>query len=92
MKNFVCDCFIGYLCGEQVHKYNLIERLTEQYEQQQRMLDTFGKEFYEQLYPNKSKILTPKELSDNRRGYLSRFKYCPYCGEIINWKELLKNI
>ncbi len=27
----------------------------------------------------------------NRKGYLSRFVYCPYCGEKVNWKQVLSN-
>lgn len=36
--------------------------------------------------------LTVKQILDNRRGYLQRFKYCPDCGIKIDWKSLTEGI
>ena len=83
MKN-KCDCFIGRLCSEEVRKSNIIGNITEATLTLPR-LQKYG------LYKDR-KCLTPKEMADNRRGYLHRFIFCPYCGEKINWKEILKDI
>ena len=32
---------------------------------------------------------TAKQIVDGRKGYLSRFSYCPYCGNKIDWKTVL---
>jgi hypothetical protein len=40
----------------------------------------------------KHKPLSPRELADNRRGYVHRYNYCPYCGKKHNWKQLLKDV
>lgn len=34
----------------------------------------------------------PKEFLDRRRGYMTMFNHCPYCGEKINWREIKKTI
>lgn len=37
------------------------------------------------------RVYTLKEYADFRRSTdLSRFRYCPYCGEKINWKEIAR--
>ncbi len=32
----------------------------------------------------------PIEFLDRRRGYMTMFNNCPYCGEKINWGEIKK--
>ena len=34
----------------------------------------------------------PVEFLDRRRGYMTLFNNCPYCGEKINWREIKKAI
>ena len=34
----------------------------------------------------------PIEFLDRRRGYMTMFNNCPYCGEKINWREIKKGI
>ena len=34
----------------------------------------------------------PAEFLDRRRGYMTMFNNCPYCGEKINWREIKKAI
>lgn len=37
------------------------------------------------------RVYTLKEYADFRRSTgLTRFRYCPYCGEKINWKEIAR--
>ena len=36
--------------------------------------------------------LTAREMADNRRGYIHRYNYCPYCGAKHDWKQLIKEI
>ena len=77
-----CDCLIGFISGEKVSKSTIdyevksISNMMPKYKE------------YNML---KGEPLTPKQIVDNRRGYLSRFAYCPYCGEKLNWKQLLSN-
>ena len=79
-----CDCLIGRLSSEDVNKSNIIDELNRA-RAKFSMLKKYG------LCKDK-KDLTNKEMADNRRGYLHRFKFCPYCGEKLDWKEILKNI
>ena len=80
-----CDCSIGYLSGEKIK------------------LSTFGWEVKrvsdmqftmkeQNLLWNKKAPLKPLQLIDNRRGYLSRFIFCPYCGTKINWKMIINKL
>lgn len=32
------------------------------------------------------------DFLDGRKGYMSMFKFCPYCGDKINWREIKKAI
>ena len=34
----------------------------------------------------------PSDFLDGRKGYMDMFKFCPSCGEKINWKEIKKAI
>jgi len=31
------------------------------------------------------KDMTPKKLIDGRKRYFTKFMFCPYCGEKIDW-------
>ena len=35
---------------------------------------------------------TAKEFLDRRKGYMTMFNYCPYCGEKIDWKANKKGL
>jgi hypothetical protein len=77
-----CDCLVGFISGEKVNKSTIDYEVTSIFN----MMPKYQK--YGML---KGKPLTKKEIVDNRRGYLSRFVYCPYCGEKVNWKQVLSN-
>jgi len=83
MEKKSCDCFIGYLSGEEVNKSNI----SYQVESIEKIQPTF--KAYGML---KGEPLNKKQIVDNRRGYLSRFAFCPHCGEKLNWKSILENI
>ncbi len=34
----------------------------------------------------------PIDFLDGRKGYMNMFKFCPDCGEKINWKDIKKEI
>lgn len=34
----------------------------------------------------------PVDFLDRRRGYMTMFNHCPYCGEKINWRSIRKEI
>jgi len=76
-----CDCFLGFLTGTHLSKSDVCEIVNR------------GLNVYNQTcYYRQSKPLTIKQYIDGRRGYLSRFTYCPYCGEKINWGNIIKQI
>ena len=75
-----CDCFIGFLSGEEVRKSKL-KRMVNDIVELQPQLKKYGILNGE---PN-----TAKQIVDGRKGYLSRFSYCPYCGNKIDWKTVL---
>lgn len=77
-----CDCLIGFISGDKVSKSTI------EYEVKSISNMMLKYKEYNML---KGEPLTPKQIVDNRRGYLSRFAYCPYCGEKLNWKQLLSN-
>jgi len=77
-----CDCFVGFLCSERVYK-STIEFEVKSISKMQPEYKKYGM--------LKGEPQTPKQIVDNRRGYLNRFIYCPYCGTKINWKQVLSN-
>ena len=77
-----CDCLIGFLSGERVSKSDI--------DYEVKRISDIQPKFKEYGLLN-GEPLSPKQIVDNRRGYLSRFAYCPYCGEKINWKQVLSN-
>lgn len=77
-----CDCLVGFLSGERVSKSNI--------DYEVKRISGIQPKFKEYGLLN-GEPLSPKQIVDNRRGYLSRFVYCPYCGEKINWKQVLSN-
>lgn len=79
MKNN-CDCFIGFINGSHATKSSIAKELVNA----SNLMYLFKENNF-----IKGNVLTPKQIADNRRGYLFRFAYCPYCGEKINWKQLL---
>ncbi len=75
-----CDCLIGFISGEKVTKSTIDYEV-------KRISAMMPK--YKEHNILKGKVLSPKGIIDNRRGYLSRFAYCPYCGEKLNWKQII---
>ena len=77
-----CDCLVGFLSGEKVNKSTIdyeVERIVN-------IQPTFKKYGLLNGEPQ-----TKSQIVDGRKGYLSRFVYCPYCGEKLNWKGILSN-
>ena len=77
-----CDCLVGFLSGEKINKSTIDFEVQSIYKMMPK---------YKEYNMLKGEPLSLKEITDNRRGYLSRFKFCPYCGEKINWKQVLSN-
>ncbi len=75
----LCDCLLGFLSDEKIYKSNIDWKLQEIVTTQSNLQD---------LGFLKGKPLNAKEILDNRRGYISRFNFCPYCAEKINWKSI----
>lgn len=77
-----CDCFVGFLSGEKVNKSTIdfeVESIVN-------IQPTFKKYGLLNGEPQ-----TKIQIVDGRKGYLIRFVYCPYCGEKVNWKQVLSN-
>lgn len=79
--NNMCDCYIGRLCGEDIHK-STIKEMVDDIARIQPQLKEIGM--------LKGESLSIKQIVDNRRGYLHRFSYCPYCGQKIEWKKIIE--
>jgi hypothetical protein len=77
-----CDCLVGFLSGERVSKSDI--------DYEVKRISDIQPKFKEYGLLN-GEPLSQKQIVDNRRGYLSRFAYCPYCGDKLNWKQLLSN-
>ena len=78
-----CDHLIGFVSGEKVNISTLNYELNR---------ITATQTSFKKYKLTDKEPLQPKDLVDNRRGYLYRFKFCPYCGIEINWKLIIKNI
>lgn len=74
-----CDCLLGFISGDKIYKSNLDYELEKTVNVQSNFYD---------MGLLKGKSLKPKDILDNRRGYISRFTFCPHCGEKINWKNI----
>jgi len=77
-----CDCSVGFLCGDPINKSTIdyeVERLI-------KSQSNFKKYGILNGEPE-----TKHKIVDGRKGYLSRYTYCPKCGEKINWKQVLSN-
>jgi benzoyl-CoA reductase/2-hydroxyglutaryl-CoA dehydratase subunit BcrC/BadD/HgdB len=75
-----CDCFIGFLSGEEINKSTLKEKVDRIVELQPK---------FKKIGLLKGEPNTAIQIVDGRKGYLSRFSFCPYCGQKINWKEII---
>ena len=80
--NKCCDCFIGFLNREEVRKSQLKQMVNDIVKLQSKLKE------YGIL---KGEPNTAKQIVDGRKGYLSRFSYCPYCGNKIDWKNILSS-
>lgn len=85
----MCDCIIGLLGRGYNHPElttlnGLRRSIKENIEYNEVILPKFSSD--DRL---KAKVWTLKDYGDFRkRTNLTRFKYCPYCGKEINWKEI----
>lgn len=77
-----CNCLVGFLCGERVTK-STIDDEVESIIKSQPIFKKYG------ILNGEPE--TKHQIVDGRKGYLSRYSYCPYCGEKINWKQVLSN-
>jgi hypothetical protein len=82
MEDKKCDCTIGRLCYDDITK-STIEFEVKSTIEKQVSLDKFGL--------LKGKPATKKEILDGRKGYISRFNFCPYCGTKVNWKQIISD-
>ncbi len=76
-----CNCFIGFLSGDMVFM-STIESGVARIIKLQPLLQKVG--------ILKGEPANRKQILDGRKGYLSRFHYCPYCGVKIDWKKIIE--
>lgn len=74
-----CDCLIGFLCGDKVTRSTFIDDINRLVDNQMQSV-------------RKGNHLDKKQIIDTRRGYLSKFSYCPRCGSKINWEEITNEL
>ncbi len=86
MKN--CDCLIGRMSGIGKMSGSDTYKSTLEYEVQNtlRVHNNFA-----EMKILSFETITARDVIDGRRGYLRRFKHCPFCGEKLNWKQILKD-
>lgn len=81
-----CDHCIGILCDHECGRLVTLQGLKEHMqdiESLNRYLSLMG--------ASALPVYTLREYADFRRSTdLSRFRYCPECGEKINWKEIAR--
>ena len=73
-----CDCFIGFLSGEDI-RLSDIKRQVDDVVKLQPELKKYGL--------LKGEPLTAKQLVDGRKGYVHRFNFCPYCGNDFRFQK-----
>jgi len=77
-----CDCFIGILSNNNVFVSTVVDEIIKI-----EKFQSSAKQYGELVV--KGEPLSRHKIADGRRGYLHRFKYCPYCGIEIDWKKIL---
>ena len=79
-----CNHTVAYL-NDFISESEIVDTLiNESYswsEYNKTMLSLCGGKQYDKQYK-------PSDFLDRRKGLLTMFNYCPYCGEKINWKEI----
>lgn len=43
-------------------------------------------------FPDLFEAIDKKDYIDGRKGLITKFQYCPYCGEEINWKSIKEGL
>ena len=78
-----CDCYIGNMNGQDLFISNVKDEV-ERTAYMQKVYKDSG------IFKNQV-TLTPLQIIDNRKGYVSRFIFCPYCGNKVDWKAIVNN-
>jgi len=81
-KDVDCNCFIGiyHNHNEHLYKNNVVEILTFNSNNSKQIAKCgFGTG------------IEPLEYLDGRRGFARLFKFCPKCGNKINWRKIKSN-
>jgi hypothetical protein len=80
----MCDCKLGYISSDAVYKSNIEYEAKRVISVQQNL---------KKLKLLKGEPLTQiSEVLDFRKGYLSGYTYCPFCGEKINWNKIKESL
>jgi len=79
-----CDCYIGNMNNT----YLFLSTIKEEIEQTSYM----QKVYKDSGIFKDQRALTPLQIIDNRKGYVSRFIFCPYCGTKVDWKRIVDNL
>ena len=86
----MCDHTIGYL-----HDWVTISGVKGILENEAYCWNSHSKTM-NSLARNKEKLLKEdykaSDFLDGRKCYMNMFKFCPSCGEKINWKEIKKAV
>lgn len=91
------ECTIGLIYDYDNTKLVTFEMLVMAYQDELETVEYFKsnpqedtKGIYLKLSIERLGHLHPAKFLDKRKGYMQHFKYCPDCGEEIQWQELRK--
>lgn len=79
-----CDCYIGNMNNT----YLFLSTIKEEIGQTAYM----QKVYKDSGIFKDQRAFTPLQIIDNRKGYVLRFKFCPYCGTKVDWKRIVDNL
>ena len=86
----MCDHTIGYL-----HDWVTVSNAWELLEAEACGWNSYNKTM-NSLTRNNEKLLKedykPSDFLDGRKGHMNMLKFCPSCGEKVNWKEIKKAV
>ena len=86
----MCDHTIGYL-----NKFVTVSEIAQTLKDEALGWNSHNKTLNSLIRGNDNLLkedYQPKDFLDRRRGYMTMFNNCPYCGEKINWREIKKAI
>jgi len=86
----MCDHTIGYLDDELVQQSEVADKLKNEAAAYNRHSDNMRSAGLD--YKKYKNNYRPKDFLDRRKGLMTMFNNCPYCGKEINWRDIKESI